>query len=125
MKSIVILLLAVCAAAAPASKTEGRNLFLAKCSACHAKDGKGNPGIARLFKAKLEDLNLGSARIQGLSDEKLASAVSEGVSNEAGRKTMPAFKGKLKDAEIADVVAYLRAFGAKTESRKAVKKDVE
>jgi cytochrome c6 len=130
MNLIMTLMLAVNAAAAPAPtkapEAPGQATYAKKCSACHGKDGKGSASMAKMFKVKLDDLNLTSAEASKLSDADLTKRINE------GKDKMPAFKGKLKDAEIADVLAYIRSLApkadkseAKPEAAKAAKPEAE
>ncbi|MFI5360675.1 MAG: c-type cytochrome [Elusimicrobiota bacterium] len=107
MNILVTLLLAVNAAAqAPAAPDAGAT-FKAKCTACHAKDGTGSPSMAKMFQLKDPSvLNLTSDATRKKADADLIKTITD------GRGKMPSFKGKLKDAEIAALVAYLRALPA-------------
>ena len=106
MNVIVTLLLAVNAAAASA-KPDGAKLFAAKCTACHAKDGKGSKPMAKMFKLKdPEALSLTSEAASKKTDAELAKAITD------GRNKMPSFKGKLKDAEISALIGYVRSLSA-------------
>ena len=46
--------------------------------------------------------DLGSADIQKMSDADLTGAITN------GKGKMPAYKGKLTDAQISDLVSYIR-----------------
>ena len=108
MNAILTLLLAVNAAAQPAAapaKPDAAKIFAAKCTACHAKDGKGSLPMAKMFKLKDPAvLNLTTTKA---TDAELAKTITD------GREKMPAFKGKLKDAEISAMVSYIHALSAK------------
>lgn len=100
MNMIVTLLLAVNAAAAPAPKAGGAKIFAAKCTTCHGKDGKGRAAMAKMYKLK-------DPAVLNLTETKLTEAeLAKVVTN--GRNKMPSFKGKLKEAKIAEVVGYVR-----------------
>ncbi len=77
----------------------GKALYDKKCASCHAKDGAGNPGIAKALKVELR--HLGSKEVQGQKDEELKKFITEGT-----EKKKP-IKG-LSDQELADVLAYVR-----------------
>lgn len=108
MNALLTLLLAVSAAAqTPAAKPDGKKLFAAKCSACHAKDGKGSLPMAKMFKLKDPAvLNLSSEAVSKTESAELVKIIVN------GRDKMPVFKGKLKDAEIDALVAYIRTLAA-------------
>jgi len=111
MNLILTLALAANAAAAPAPakapEAPGQATFAKKCTACHGKDGKGSAAMAKMFKVKPELLNLTADEAQKKPDADLTKMIN------TGKDKMPAFKGKLKDAEIADVLTYIRSFAAK------------
>lgn len=112
MHLMLTVFLAANAAAAPAPAKDdgapGKKTFTAKCSACHGKDAKGSAAMAKMFKAKVEDLDLARAEAQKKSDAALTKTINE------GKNKMPPFKGKLKDAEIADVLSYVRSLQTTT-----------
>ena len=117
MNAILTLLLAVNAAAqAPAAAAKGdtAKLFATKCTACHAKDGKGSTAMAKMFKLKdATPLNLTAESTAKKTDAELVKVMNE------GRGKMPIFKGKLKDAEIAELVAHVRTLSAAPAAPKA------
>jgi cytochrome c6 len=78
-------------AAAPAA--DGKTLFAKNCAACHQASGKGIPGA---FPALA-----GNAFVQGAPDD-VATVLLK------GRGGMPDFSGSLDDAEIAQVLSYVR-----------------
>jgi mono/diheme cytochrome c family protein len=74
------------------------------CAKCHGADGAGNTKIGK--KLKLKDYT--DAKVQAdLKDDEMAKAIKEGIS-ENGKEKMKAFKDDLSDAEITDLVAYIR-----------------
>lgn len=115
MNTIVTLLLAVNAAAAPAAapKADGAKLFAAKCTACHAKDGKGSAAMAKMFK--LKDPSVLDLTKTGDTDAELAKTIAD------GRNKMPSFKGKLKDNELAALVDYVRSLAGAPKAPEGVK----
>jgi cytochrome c553 len=77
----------------------GKALYDKKCASCHAKDGAGNPGIAKAMKVELR--HLGSKEVQDQKDDVLKKFITDGT-----EKKKPV-KG-LSDQELADVIAYVR-----------------
>ena len=100
------------ATAAPAKSREfdAAKVFQAKCSACHGKEGKGNPKMAKMFKTDPELMNLTGHQTTEKSDADLEKLIHD------GKNKMPSFKGKLKDDEIKTMVAYVRGLGGKGEA---------
>jgi cytochrome c6 len=72
--------------------------YKAKCQGCHGPGGTPSDGMAKSMGLKA----LGGPDVQGMSDADLTGAIS------AGKGKMPGFKGKLTDAQIKDLVSYIR-----------------
>ena len=81
----------------PASGQDVAANYKEKCSMCHGKDGQGGKMGTKAFA---------SAEVQALSDAELTAAISKGKPPK-----MPAYEGKITDAEIKDLVAYVRSLG--------------
>ncbi|HUJ30288.1 MAG TPA: cytochrome c [Candidatus Acidoferrum sp.] len=84
--------------AAPAHAQGGAALFKAKCAPCHGADGKGDTSMGKTLKVR----DLSSEEVQKQTDAEL-TAITEN-----GKNKMPAYKGKLTDAQISDLVKYIR-----------------
>jgi mono/diheme cytochrome c family protein len=80
-------------ATAGAQGADGKSLFARNCAACHQANGKGIPGA---FPALA-----GNAFVQGEPAD-VATVLLK------GRGGMPDFSGSLDDAEIAQVLSYVR-----------------
>ena len=80
----------------------GRDLYTKYCSRCHKDDGTGGP--VEIEGKKLKPDNLTSDKIAAFSDEKIAGYIKDGVPDEG----MPAFRDRLTDDQIADVITYVR-----------------
>jgi cytochrome c6 len=72
--------------------------YKAKCQGCHGPGGVPSEGMAKSMGLK----PLGSADVQGMSDADLAAII------EGGKGKMPSYKGKLSDAQVNDLVKYIR-----------------
>ena len=93
--------------AAPAAELKA--LWDQHCVSCHAKDGSGNTRMGKKSGAK----DYRDPKIQAeLNDEKSLKVVREGIV-EKGNERMKAFKDKLTDDEIKQLIAHLRTFGKK------------
>jgi cytochrome c6 len=87
-------LVAVSLATPLLAQSSGATIYKAKCQMCHLADGSGNKGMkVPAFTA-------------GVSEAKLIAATKNGISSSTPK--MPAYAGKLTDAEINDVVAYIK-----------------
>lgn len=76
----------------------GADVYKAKCQMCHAADGSGNTPAGKAMKA----VPFNSPDVIKKSDLDLIAIVTHGEGK------MPAFEGKLTDAQIKQVVAYIR-----------------
>lgn len=76
-----------------ATAQAGGDTYKAKCAMCHGADGS---------KTTMGSKALNSADVQKMSDADLTAVI------ENGKGKMPAYKGKLTDAQIKDVVAYIK-----------------
>ena len=77
---------------------DGAEVWRRKCAGCHGADGSGGP--KRLAP-------IAGSALQGKTDAQLFDVVAQGIT--APDRRMPAFRGKLADAEIAAAVAWLRS----------------
>jgi cytochrome c6 len=78
--------------------------FSQRCSGCHGPDGRGQTGLGR--ELKVPDFT-SEAWQKSLTDQQILRTITEGKKG----KSMAAFRNKLKPAEIASLVPYLRALG--------------
>lgn len=78
------------------SVAEGERLFTANCAACHGADGTG--GVGPNLHA--------NAHVQSLDDPGLVELILSGVEGTA----MPAFRGRLDEGQLRDIVALLRSW---------------
>jgi cytochrome c6 len=97
---LVILLacgvIAICSASAAAQ--DAAATYKAKCAVCHGADGKGG---------KMGTRDFASPDVQKETDAQLTEIITK------GKGKMPAYDGKLKDAEIKDLVSYIRGLSKK------------
>jgi len=84
-------LIAICSA--PAAAQDAAGTYKAKCAMCHGPDGKGG---------KMGTRDFASAEVKGESDAQLTDIITN------GKGKMPAYKDKLKDTDIKDLVTYIR-----------------
>ena len=77
--------------------------FKDKCAGCHAPDGSGNTTIGT--KLKMRDLR--SPDVQKQTDAQLTDIITN------GKSPMPAYKGKITDVQIKELVGYVRRIAKK------------
>ena len=75
-----------------AAAQSAADIYKAKCAGCHGADGS---------KSMMGAKPLNGADVQGMSDADLNDAITN------GKGKMPAYKGKLTDAQIKDLVTYI------------------
>ena len=80
----------------------GRKIFSTNCANCHKDTGTGGEVVIEGKKLNPDDLT--SAKIKGFSDDKILRYIMNGVEDEG----MPAFKDKLSEGEMRDVVKFIR-----------------
>lgn len=73
------------------------NIFKANCITCHGEDGAGT-AIGNRLHVK----NLYSKEVQAKSSDDLAHVIG------AGKDNMPAFKDRLSEDQVQDLVEYIR-----------------
>ena len=99
----VLLAVAILAVTASTRAQDAGALFKAKCSTCHAADGSSTQ-MGKTLGAP----DLHSEEVQKKTDAQLIDTITNGVG-----KKMPAYKGKLTDAQIKDLVGYIRGLAKK------------
>ena len=104
MTVVVAVIAFVCAVAITAvsacDASIGKQLYEKNCAACHGKDGKG-------IMPKMPDFSMGERMDR--SDKHLLASISGGVKGTA----MPAWKGKLNDVDMSNVLCYVKSIGPK------------
>jgi mono/diheme cytochrome c family protein len=68
-----------------------------QCASCHGKDGSGNTAMGK--KLGVKDYS----KEQGFSDAEATNIIKN------GKGKMKAYKGKLSDADVKALVAYVRS----------------
>ena len=92
-------LIAVMVLASTFAFADGASLWKAKCASCHGANGEGKSAM------KTPDMSLPATQKQ--TDAQLKTTISDGKKD---KSTMPAYKGKLTDAEMDSLVQYIRTF---------------
>jgi mono/diheme cytochrome c family protein len=86
--------------ASPVPQKSPQDVYLDKCSVCHAKDGSGNTAKGRKVKAK----DLRSAEIQKMTDADMIHDVAQGKG-----KDMDGFEKELGADMVKQLVVYCRS----------------
>jgi mono/diheme cytochrome c family protein len=97
------LLLALLLLPAVSARADAEATFKAKCAGCHGPDGAGSTPAGKATKAR----DFHSPEVQKETDAELTEIIAN------GKNKMPKYSDKLKDAEIKELVSYVRALGKK------------
>jgi len=90
-------------AGSPADITStGKKLYTSNCAACHKISGTG--GKMEFDGKTIDPEDLTSEKMRNTPDDKMYVYIFDGVPDEG----MPAFKDKLKEAEVREIVRYIR-----------------
>jgi mono/diheme cytochrome c family protein len=76
----------------------GADTYKAKCQSCHGAEGTPNPGIAKMMGVK----PVSDPAVKSMTEAQMIAVTTD------GKGKMPAYKGKLTDAQIKDSVTYFR-----------------
>lgn len=97
-KTAALVVLAAMMAAPAFAQGPGADTYKAKCAMCHGADGLAATPMAKSMKVlSFKD----PAMIKAPDAQFIASTTN-------GKGKMPAYTGKLTEAQIKDVVAYIR-----------------
>ncbi len=98
----IVVLAVLCLAAAGMRAQDvasGEKVYKAKCASCHGPDGKGETAAGKATKAR----DLCSAEVKSEADAAWTEIIVK------GKNKMPAYDKKITDAEVKDVIAYMRS----------------
>ncbi|MGB8259516.1 MAG: c-type cytochrome [Terracidiphilus sp.] len=93
-RAALLVVVAMLAVPAFAQGTAPADYKAAKCAMCHAADGTGNKAMKVASFKEPDTVKATDAQLIALTTD--------------GKGKMPAYKGKLTDAQIKDLVAYIR-----------------
>jgi mono/diheme cytochrome c family protein len=98
--SLILLGVSSCSKPLMQNELAGQQLYTAQCSQCH----EGNPPGLIKAPPKLHDL-FSHAMLPDGSTPATDAALRQIIVY--GKRTMPAFNGRLDDEQVADLIAYL------------------
>jgi mono/diheme cytochrome c family protein len=93
-----MILLAASIAGPACAQSSGADTYKAKCAMCHGADGLAATPMAKNMKV----LSFKDSSMVKASDAQFIASTTN------GKGKMPGYKGKLTDAQIKDVVSYIR-----------------
>lgn len=94
--------------AAPSLFADAKDNWTHNCTFCHGSDGAGHTKAGRMKGVK----DLTDTKYQkGFTDDQAAQRIKEGLKDaDTGKEKMKAFGDKFNDAEIKELVDYVRTF---------------
>ncbi len=101
--TVLVLATLVLLFSAPVQAQDAASLYKSKCAMCHGPDGGGDTPTGKAMKVR----DLRSEDVQKQSDAELTGIITN------GKNKMPAYKGKLDDGQIKQLVGFIRDLGKK------------
>jgi mono/diheme cytochrome c family protein len=95
---LTLLSVAALLVSTPATAQTAAELYKSKCAVCHAADGSGNTAMGKKTAAR----DFRAPEVQKQSDSELIAITTK------GKNKMPGYQGKLTEAQIKDLVGYIR-----------------
>ncbi|HEX4066269.1 MAG TPA: cytochrome c [Acidobacteriaceae bacterium] len=98
IRTAAMILLAASIAAPAFAQSAGADTYKAKCAMCHGPDGTAATPMGKMMK------------IPSFKDPAVAKSTEAELAaiTKNGKGKMPAYNGKLSDAQIKEVVSYIR-----------------
>ncbi|HLJ75792.1 MAG TPA: cytochrome c [Acidobacteriaceae bacterium] len=98
IRTAVLLTLAASIAAPVFAQSAGADTYKSKCAMCHGPDGTAATPMGKMMKIP----SFKDPAVVQQSDAALIAVTKD------GKGKMPAYNGKLTDAQIKDVVSFIR-----------------
>ena len=98
IRAAAVILLAASIAGPAFAQAPGADTYKAKCAMCHGADGLAATPMGKNMKI----LSFKAPEMVKASDAQFIASTTN------GKNKMPAYKGKLTDAQIKDVVTFIR-----------------
>ncbi|MCG8590019.1 MAG: cytochrome c [Proteobacteria bacterium] len=114
LAATALLALWIPASASAGDAAAGKPLFDANCSSCHGMTGKGDGPVGAALDPKPRDFSAGDFKLDADKDGKsgtdadLAAIIKQGAGAFGGSPLMAPWP-TLSDAEVANVIAYVRS----------------
>lgn len=98
LRTAAAILLAASLAGPALAQAPGADLYKAKCAMCHGADGLAATPMGKTMKV----LSFKDPSMVKATDAQFIASTTN------GKGKMPAYKGKLTDAQIKDLISYIR-----------------
>ncbi len=103
---------------------KGEAHYKTLCVSCHGEKGEGNGAAAAALTPKPANFT-DAKRAAEIDDEYVYTIIKEGGAAKGKSPLMVAWKGSLKEQELRDVTAYVRAFAKAAPAAAAPAKDAK
>lgn len=98
---VLAMLLTFVLCSTSATAQDAASLYKTKCAMCHGADGKGETSVGKSTGVR----SFSSPEVQKESDAELTQITNK------GKAKMPAYESKLTEAQVKELVAYVRQLG--------------
>jgi len=98
IRAAAMILLAASIAAPAFAQSAGAATYTAKCQMCHGPDGTAATPVGKMMKVP----SFKSPAAKAASEASLIAITKD------GKGKMPSYNGKLTDAQIREVISYIR-----------------
>jgi len=98
LRAAAVILLAACLVTPAFAQGSAADTYKAKCASCHGADGLAATPMAKAMKV----LSFKAPEMIKATDAQFIASTKN------GKGTMKGFEGKLTDAQITDVIKYIR-----------------
>jgi mono/diheme cytochrome c family protein len=104
------------AARAAGDPAKGKVIFTTNCTSCHGDDGKGDGPVGVALNPRPRDFTKAEFKFDAAKDGKpgsdaaLTNVIKNGAGAYGGSPLMAPWGGTLSDADIQNVIAYIRTF---------------
>ncbi len=104
------------AAYAAGDAAKGKVIFTTNCASCHGESGKGDGPVGAALNPHPRDFTKAEFKFDAAKDGKpgsdaaLTNVIKNGAGMYGGSPLMAPWGGTLSDADIQNVIAYIRTF---------------
>lgn len=106
---VLMLAVGVGRAAAAGDAAAGHKIFIDRCARCHGQDGKGKgPDLVKLHPSSTPVDWTRPVVMKQWSDAEIVAIITKGGKAVGSSPVMAPFGGKLTDAQIQDLLAFIR-----------------
>lgn len=98
IRTAAMILLAASIAAPAIAQSAGADTYKTKCAMCHGADGTASGTMGKMYKIP----SFKDPAVVKSTDAELMTITKD------GKGKMPSYNGKLTDAQIKEVVSYIR-----------------